>query len=628
MEELLRQINVSPTLSETEMQTTLEKMEVDLSRKISVMTDRGKKQELEKQLNLVGDALIMLQDKRKEEKKKEQEAQEKREKEARRESEQKERKKRLESGLQAYREETPYRQEREHKEEPEPNRISALKNEKSAPDFSVDKIYTEYEKAVTGKDFETQRRLFAEVSREAEIGNSRAINLLGLLYYLENGGEHTVKSARLLLEAAEKNSASAFFNLSTMSRKGVVVEQSSAKAKKYLEQSAELGYESAWLRLAEYYENGNSEYDVTKDWKKAGAYYKKLLDGQEKDSANIQFRMFLYKYAKCSYSVDRSITDRGDKMSDLLQPLLQKEGKYTQESRMLLGEVYVQEEEYIKAVDHYLKAGGDGVKGIMKMFCDMPADEKRDKLDIMLENMAVEEYKYTRSLRGEIYNWYGERYRNGMAKEKNDVKAWKYYLEAIGLGYKEAAKNRDLLVEGYLEGDGFEALAFFKNAADKGVMDANRYLGDIYAAGRGCEIDYAKAGECYLYGKRGTMAAYCEKKIPEMSRFEKCKAVFENVSAAFYTENYEMAIAKLEQLADVDYYPAAQYFMAELNEHGNMHYYFGRKDPAKAFRYYRSAAEKGFRKAQRKMVEIYSKGLLGIRADNRMAAHWEQRLRK
>lgn len=606
MEELLLQLDISPELSEKEIQSTLEKMEVDLSRKISVAPDPAKRKELEKQLDLVADALIVIQDKVREQKKKEQEQkkkeleeQEKRTKAEREARDKEAAEKRKASGLQVYKEE--------------------------APVFSVDSIYDEYEKAVKGKDLETQKRLYAEVSREAEDGNGKAMNLLSLLYALENGEKHSLKSVRLLREAAELNNAAALSNLSYVYKRGIVAEKDIAKAKEYLVQASELGRVEASRRLAEYYEDGNKEYNIPKDLGKASAYYKRVLDEMDTDASDEKYRRILYKYVRCGWGVGDGTENVSGKVSGLLQPLIQNEGNYTKESNMFLGEVYVREGKYKEAVGYYLKTGSDGVKRIMEMFPDMPADENRDKLDIMLENMTADAEKYTASFRGELLDWYGERYRKGIAQTKDDIKAWKYYQRAIELDSKSAAKHRETLIESYLNDDSFEALAFFQEAAEKGVADAYRYLGDMYATGRGCGRNYEKAIEYYTFAKRGTMAAYCLKKVDEMIRLEKCKKLFEQASAAFSTDNYEMAIAKLEELADTDKYPDARFFLARLMESGHVHY---KRNPEKALRYYQYAAEDGHRDAQRKMVEICRNGLLGTRIDRNKAAYWEERLKK
>lgn len=177
----------------------------------------------------------------------------------------------------------------------------------------------------------------------------------------------------------------------------------------------------------------------------------------------------------------------------------------------------------------------------------------------------------------------------------------------------------------YKQADNFDRLAFFEEMAEQGDVYANKYLGDMYAEGRGCVKNYAKALECYVHAKDGNLKEECEKKIEKMKYMEYCRQLYERAMEAYRTESYELAIVKMEKLAEKENYPDAKVFLAKMMENGHLHY---AKNQAKALKYYREAAEKNQKEAQRKLVEIYRHGLLGAEKVEEKAAYWEECLKQ
>jgi len=210
-------------------------------------------------------------------------------------------------------------------------------------------------------------------------------------------------------------------------------------------------------------------------------------------------------------------------------------------------------------------------------------------------------------------------------------------LGRIYMGRKKSAKALELFWKAGSSGrkqiellsckeiDNFDRLSFFEEKATQGDLYAYKYLGDMYAEGKGCTKDYAKALECYVHAKAGDRKEECERKIEKMKYLEHCRQLFERAMEAYRTDKYELAIVKIEKLAEQEKYPDAQVFLAKMMENGHLHC---AKDQKKAVQYYREAAAKNQKEAQRKLVEIYRNGLLGAGIDEEAAVYWEERLKQ
>jgi TPR repeat protein len=118
----------------------------------------------------------------------------------------------------------------------------------------------------------------------AELGNSKALNNLGLLYHYSLGVEKNYTKAKELYEkAAELGNSNALNNLGVLYNNGLGVEKNYTKAKELYEKAAELENSNALNNLGLLYHYGLG---VEKNYTKAKELYEQAAELENRGALN------------------------------------------------------------------------------------------------------------------------------------------------------------------------------------------------------------------------------------------------------------------------------------------------------------------------------------------------------
>ncbi len=599
LEKLLMQLDISSDLTREEQLAILEEMDAKICRQISIVTDLERKASLQTRQELIEDALVEL----KEELQKRHECQKTQEQ-------------KRASGLVAFRE-----------EEKKPETEAVFEKDKDEILEDLERLENAYKEALETGDKARCKQIYTEVSKKAEAGDGAYSNFLGLLYHTyDYDGRFNAKAIRLFKEGAKQGWVGAICNLAIAYKKGKIINANPRKATEYLQQAAEMNAPRAYAMLTDDCITEAEDSGRKEDYAKASELAKKTFELSGADYTDKKYRKYYYRYVK--YGMRGEVIQKsGEKIAELLSPLMEAAEVWVNECNELIAEAYLAEKKYNQAVGIYLKMGEKGIDYIQQTFPKMPADQNREKLEIMLENMANNEAEYDAETRGKIFCWFGQRYLEGTDVIQDDVKAYIYFCRARRLADK---KVRDDVSKGIrkiyakFNDDEWQKFSFWETVAKRGESDVYALMGDYYMTGRGgCKIDYDRAAECYIKSGKGYFAKDSKKDAEVATKFARCALSLKRAKESLATDNYEEAKEKIYQLANKDNFPDAMYFLAKSLEKGTPQFM---KNEKQALSYFENAAYCKYLPAVRKMVEIYQNGLLGVSRNESKVKYWQDRL--
>lgn len=204
--------------------------------------------------------------------------------------------------------------------------------------------------------------------------------------------------------------------------------------------------------------------------------------------------------------------------------------------------------------------------------------------------------------------------------EKEPLKAY-LYLEQCSIIEKMENKEKLNLLDKYIHSSSIEAFVFFKEAVEMGITEANLYLGDKYAYGKGCKKDLDKALECYYRADFCWNKDYVEERLIKLKKLKGENEMYAVAMELLDSPDFQQGFNKLYELSAKGV-PEATYALAEACEHGRKCV----QDEKEACALYERAAEQGSISAMSRLVEIYSKGQLGQTKDLRRANHWKEKI--
>ena len=469
--------------------------------------------------------------------------------------------------------------------------------------------------------------------KEAAIqGSAEAQNSLGFMYQQGQGvSQDYSKAVTWYRKAAKQGLDVAQCNLGEMYRDGLGVKQNFAEALKLFRKAAEQGYSDAQNNLGDMYCSGqgvNENYDEAFEWYKKSA---------EQGNADAQYNLG-EMYEQAFYYLCNGM------------------------------EFYQSDAE---AVRWYRRAASQGHLKSQKRLGDMlerGSGVERDSAESVKWYRAAAEQGDTESQThlGDIYSgkdywhsevsrdfteaakWYRCAAENGYAEAQENLGDMYYCGTGVPQDYAEAAKlyqnaschrrssSLFRLCSMYLHGQGvkqdypeaakwyeelfkFESSSYcnekytekvvkwFRDAAEQGVVFAQKVLGDIYYAGKGIQQNYSMAVQCYREaGEQGDLAS--QRTLARMYRFG------ENIA-----RDYDEALKWYRKAA-------SQGDMESAAELGDM-YYEGDEIPQNyklAEKWYLQAAEQGDSYSQSILGDMYSEGE-GVKQDYAEAAKWYQK---
>lgn len=228
---------------------------------------------------------------------------------------------------------------------------------------------------------------------------------------------------------------------------------------------------------------------------------------------------------------------------------------------------------------------------------------------------------------------------DGLAKDPVQAKAW--FKQAAEQGLADAQLQMGLAAFGSDANLYAEAVNWLRRAAEQGHAESQNYMGFLYRQGRGGVVqDFAQAARWYRQAAEqgdasaqlslGSLYRYGEgveqDDAQALAWYGKAAAQGNRVALYFMGDAYEKgwggatdidrAVEFYQQAADKGV-PDAQARLGDLYDTGSG----VPQDRPKAVSWYRKAAEQGDAYAQRKLGEAYNDGL-GVASNQREAAGW------
>lgn len=318
---------------------------------------------------------------------------------------------------------------------------------------------------------------------DAVNGNAEAMVELGSIFYDKNDFS---KAFKWYTKAAELGNSDAMNNLGILYENGQGVEKSYHKAFEWYTKAADLGNDWALKNTGDLYKNGQG---VDKDFTKAIEWYTKAAESGNSEAMNNLG--YLYNFGQgVEKSYPKAIewytkaAELGNSLAMNNIGILYENGQGVEKS-------------YSKAIEWYSKAadlGNDwGLKNIGDLYKNGQGVEKDS-------TKAIE--WYTKA--AELGNLYAISnliilYEYVQVVEKNYSKVNEWYEKAAKSGnYTDIDILGDIFYYGNgVEKDYAKAKEWYEKAAELGNSTAMEKLGDIFYFDRGVEQDYTKAKEWY-----------------------------------------------------------------------------------------------------------------------------------
>ena len=592
MEELFLRLQngAALTLEELEsMQEAFDEKNEELRGKITMVKDEEKKAALQAERTKVQEAMVAVDAKIEEVKKRESGLS------AYREEDEKE------SGLSAYREDdekesglSAYREE----EEKEDSGKSAAKEEpakrEEVPAKSVNyyqladqywSAFKDYRETGNTDKREIAEKIFAEVSMDAEQGNAKAMVGLAQLLYNDVAGD--VKSRRLLKKAMEKRDCYAYFYMASLLSTGHGVEKKDEeKALKYLNEAADRGALDAVYLQAEAYsgEKRNCRYTIPlkdledrylykmlyeklpRDMRKAASLYKRRLEAICGDGKKTGLYYYvLLRYVECGIAAGEEELNGADRLKEIITPLLEDEGsRYKEQARTIYANALCEEKRFREAVGLWLANGTlEDIRHILEHYDAIVKSGDGEAIDAILAEKMNDTSRDQEKLdiKGMILTWRGDRC------VKDDAAAFGYYCKAAAAGWKEAIEKRERIWKGCFgqaaSNHFLDAILLFKTSGELGNADAYKYLGDFYLEDwPGCPHDYQKALDAYKRGLSGTMRNECEKQARKLTGWVEMDKMFADAVKLIGSPtkmHRDDGLSMIKQLAEKNFPPAMEY---------------------------------------------------------------------
>ena len=470
-------------------------------------------------------------------------------------------------------------------------------------------------------DKEAKQKMYREVSILAEKGDRNALVLLAMTYRKNQHDKlKQVQSIRLLKKAAEYKSPTACEFLYQSYLSGVDTIPNAEAANTYLEKASMLGNKKLHLQFIESIEKLEQKYE---EYKKYIVKYVPLNMNEEADTE------VLYKVYSLGYDLDKNMDK--ENIPEKLDKLLMVE-KYTKKAKKLKGKHLKKQGNYEEFVQINLESGLEGIQEIENIFFDKYFEEHRElqvTLDRILEKKAVD-LNTDDNIRAELNYWYGNRYELGKDKIKSEVQAFIHYSKAANLNSSYKEKVNQLLLNAKQK----KNVIFLKELIDEGCYDVAEILGDIYENKREYDKALIYYRECYERGLDKAARERCSEKYGNLDRrlrerkifVDECDEVYVYCSGTNIGRKKE-SFEKLRQMAAKgNYYAGMRYAQIAEKDFYLKENAINFPNQKELYEYYYRAASNGEEEAILKMIEIYSKGLLGKSRSYELQKKWEQRL--
>jgi TPR repeat protein len=267
-----------------------------------------------------------------------------------------------------------------------------------------------------------------ELKKQADIGNSCAVNKLGLLY--RDGIGFVVqdysKAIEYFKKAAGLGNSDGLFNLGLLYYYGNGVKQNYCTAQEYYEKAAKLGNIRSFVSLGELYHYGHC---VRQDFSRAREYYEKAIKLGNND-ALVNLR-----------ELDKILNE---KINEQIGELLKKADNGDDFSINRLGLIYRDgigfvTKDYNKSIEYFEKAANFGNRESLNNLAKLYLDGKLVKQDYV----KAREYYIRAAEMNDINALYnlGIIYENGLGIEKDYAKSLEYYVKVKQLGVLWNIKN-------------------------------------------------------------------------------------------------------------------------------------------------------------------------------------------
>ena len=373
---------------------------------------------------------------------------------------------------------------------------------------------------------EEAKKCFDGIIDAADRGNSQAQYQLGIMYARGQGVENNPEKALYWYrKAAEQNNADALSTLGNIYKNGQLgVTKNTAEAFDFYLKAANLGHADAMSTLAYMYK------DVSRDMHESAQWRVKSIKHGNDGVLSGMYSLF-------------SQASNGD--TEALAALIELGNDGYDEAQDYLGRIYDKKRDYKEAAKWYIKAYRLGYLNVLSSI------ERLYEMGVPETIEVFKDYAYDGNGRAQaLLGWaYAQGF--GVKKDYNEALKWlrksseqgnetghyllgRMYYNGLGVkqDYAEAAHligraafgdgpfstggmlsamtayNRDANIiygRGLIYRDGLyetkpdknRALGLFVEAAQKGSIEANFTLGDMYENGKDVVLDYNKAAEYY-----------------------------------------------------------------------------------------------------------------------------------
>lgn len=592
MDELFLKLQSSAalTLEELEsMQEAFDEKNEELRGKITMVKDEAKKAALQAERTKVQEAIVAVDAKIEEVKKRESGLSAYREEDEKESGLSAYREDEKESGLSAYREEDAKDEGGKSKAKAEPAKreeTPAKKVDYGQLAYQYWSAFKDYRETGNTDKREIAEKIFAEASMGVEQGNRDAMVALAQILYNDSGGD--VKCRRLLEMAIEKNESYGYLYMAYLLSAGYGgVKKGEGKALAYLDRAADRGALKAVLLKAEAYGGTRPNYTpsliplnnldnilyrllsekLPRDMGKAANFYKRWLEAQYGDDKQTSLYYYnLLKYVECGIAAGIEEVQGADRLKEIITPLLEDEGSaYKEQARTIYANVLCEEKRFREAVTLWLKGGTlEDIRHILEHYDAIVKSGDGEALDAILAEKMNDTSRDQEKLdiKGMILTWKGERCGEDKAA------AFGYYCKAAAAGWKEAIEIRERMWRGYFgqataSNRFLDAILLFKTSGELGNADAYRYLGDFYQEDwPGCPHDYQKALDAYKRGLAGTMRDECEKQARKLAGWVEMDKMFADAIKLIGSTtkmHRDDGLSIIKQLAEKNFPPAMEY---------------------------------------------------------------------
>ena len=363
------------------------------------------------------------------------------------------------------------------------------------------------------------QKYFAEIKEAANKGISEAQYQLGIMYVNAQGVEKSFDNAiECYKAAAAQNHADALYTLGNIYIEGKLgIAKNTKEAISFYLKAAQLGHADAMMSLARIYEKGEI---IKKNAHEAAQWCLKSIKNGYDGYSGI-YTLF-------------SNASKGD--AEALSALIELGNDGYDEAQEYLGRMYDQKKDYKEAAKWYIKAYKLGYLNVVRDIERLYELGVPETVEV-IKDFAYDGDKHAQAKLGQAYmrglgvkkdydealKWLQKSseqndefghyllatmYYNGLGVKQDYAKAAHFMARAVSLLHAGTLYRKDANIiygRGLICRDGLYdvkpnkelALKLFIEAAQKGSIEANFTLGDMYEYGKDVKQDYNKAVEYY-----------------------------------------------------------------------------------------------------------------------------------